>query len=69
MSEPDLRTEYTAMAARAGIIIPADREAAMFEAFKSLRALLATLHKPFPYSIEPAFIAPPPVGTEPGQSA
>ncbi len=68
MSEPDLRTEFTVMAARAGITIPADRDSAMFEAFKSLRTLLATLHTPFAYSTEPAFIAPPPA-TAPGQPA
>ncbi len=58
MSETDLHTEFTSMAARAGITIPSDRDATMFEAFKSLRTLLAAVHKPYAYAVEPAFIKP-----------
>lgn len=58
MTDEKLRQEFTSMAARAGITIAADREETMFEAFKSLRELLANLHKPFGYADEPAYIAP-----------
>ena len=58
MTDETLRQEFTSMAARAGITIAADREPAMFEAFKSLRELLALVHKPFSYANEPAYIAP-----------
>jgi hypothetical protein len=51
-----LRQEFALMTARAGLTIPPDRVQVMFEAFVALRDLLAHVHRPYAYAVEPAFI-------------
>ena len=51
-----LHREFALLTNRAGITIAAGREAVMFDAFLALRSLLADVHKPFAFTVEPAFI-------------
>jgi hypothetical protein len=58
-SEQDLRADYEASLRMAGIVVPADRDQAMFDAFKVVRAMMGELHRPWRYDEEPAFIHRP----------
>ena len=53
-----LRQEFALLTARAGLTIDERRETVMFDAFVAFRGLLAEVHKPYAYTVEPAFIAP-----------
>lgn len=63
-SEQDLRADYEASLRTAGIIVPADRDQAMFDAFKVVRQMMAELRRPWRYDEEPAFVQRP---VEPGR--
>jgi hypothetical protein len=52
---PDPETEFDIALARAGIVIPPERRAAMFEGFLAWRALATALDEPMPRTTEPAF--------------
>ena len=58
-SEQDLRADYEASLRMAGIVVPADRDQAMFDAFKVVRQMMADLNRPWRYDEEPAFIHRP----------
>jgi hypothetical protein len=58
LDQTALRKEYEAMAARAGLTIPPERDGEMFRAFVFLRDLLSAVHRPWSYNEEPAYIAP-----------
>ena len=55
MPTPDPETEFDIALARAGLTIPPERRAAMYEGFLAWRALRATLDEPLPHATEPAF--------------
>lgn len=55
MPEVDPETEFDICLARAGITLPPERRAAMFEAFLAWRSLRAPLSEPLPHATEPAF--------------
>lgn len=58
-SELDLRADYEASLRIAGIVVPADRDQAMFDAFKVVRQMMAELNRPWRYDEEPTFIQRP----------
>lgn len=58
-SEQDQRADYEASLRMAGIVVPTDRDQAMFDAFKVVREMMAELHRPWRYAEEPAFIQRP----------
>jgi hypothetical protein len=53
------RADYEASLRMAGIVVPADRDQAMFDAFTVVRQMMAELHRPWRYEEEPAFIQRP----------
>lgn len=55
----DPRADYEATLRLAGIVVPGDRDPAMFDAFKIVRQMMAELHRPWRYDEEPAFIQRP----------
>lgn len=63
-SEQDLRADYEASLRLAGIVVPADREQAMFDSFKVVRQMMDELRRPWRYDEEPAFIHRPPPPAE-----
>ncbi len=58
-SEQDLRADYEASLRMAGVVVPADRDQAMFDAFKVVRQMMDELRRPWRYDEEPAFIQRP----------
>lgn len=58
-TEHDLRADYDASLRMAGIVVPADRDQAMFDAFKVVRQMMDELRRPWRYDAEPAFIQRP----------
>lgn len=54
-----LRADYEASLRMAGIVVPADRDQAMFDAFKLAREMMDALHRPWRYDEEPAHIQRP----------
>ncbi len=58
MSDNDaqLRTEFEALAKRAGLVIPAERQQAFFAAFKDFRSVLERLHRPRDAAVEVASV-------------
>ena len=58
-SEQDLRADYEASLRMAGIVVPADRDQAMFDAFKVVRGMMDELNRPWRYDEEPTFIQRP----------
>jgi hypothetical protein len=58
-SEQELRADYEASLRMAGIVVPADRDAAMFDAFKMTRQMMDELRRPWRYDEEPAFVHRP----------
>ena len=58
-SEQDLRADYEASLRMGGIVVPADRDQAMFDAFKVVRHMMDELRRPWRYDEEPAFIQRP----------
>ena len=57
--EQDQRADYEASLRMAGIVVPADRDPAMFDAFKVVREMMDALRRPWRYDEEPAFIHRP----------
>jgi len=55
MPAPDPETEFDIALARAGLTIPPERRAAMFEGFRAWRSLRAALDEKLPQATEPAF--------------
>lgn len=55
MPVPDPETEFDIALARAGLSLPPERRAAMFEGFLAWRVMRATLEEPLPPATEPAF--------------
>jgi hypothetical protein len=58
-SDKALRADYEASLRMAGIVVPADRDQAMFDAFKMTREMMDALHRPWRYDEEPAHIQRP----------
>jgi hypothetical protein len=58
-NEQNLRADYDASLRMAGIVVPADRDQAMFDAFKVVRQMMAELRRPWRHDAEPAFIQRP----------
>jgi hypothetical protein len=54
-----LRADYEASLRMAGIVVPEDRDQAMFDAFAVVREMMDDLRKPWRYDEEPAFIQRP----------
>jgi len=57
--EQDLRADYEAALRMGGIVVSADRDQAMFDAFKVVRQMMDELRRPWRYDAEPAFIQRP----------
>ena len=57
--ETSLRADYEASLRMAGIVVPTDRDQAMFDAFKVVRQMMDELRRPWRYDEEPAFIQRP----------
>ncbi|MBI0434680.1 hypothetical protein [Roseomonas sp. KE0001] len=55
----DLRAEFRACLARAGISVPPEREPAMYEAYLAYAELASVLDEPYPYAAEPAAVFTP----------
>lgn len=55
MPNADPETEFDIALARAGISLPPERRAAMYDGFLAWRSLRATLNEPLPHTTEPAF--------------
>jgi hypothetical protein len=58
-TEQDLRADYEASLRVAGIVVPMDRDQAMFDAYKVVRQMMDELRRPWRYDEEPAFIQRP----------
>lgn len=58
-SDESPRADYEASLRMAGIVVPAERDQAMFDAFKMTREMMQALHRPWRYDEEPAFIQRP----------
>ena len=58
-SEAQLRAEYEALARRANLTIPPERDAHFFESFKDFRRALARLHAPRSAAVEVASVFTP----------
>ncbi|MDB5533809.1 MAG: hypothetical protein JWO28_2124 [Hyphomicrobiales bacterium] len=54
--DESLRKEFEAMAARSGLVIPADRQQMMFETFLDFRKVLERLHGPRDHTSETAHV-------------
>jgi hypothetical protein len=52
-------TDFAAALRGAGLTVPAERYAAMLDAYRSMRALLAVLDEPLAYADEPAVLPRP----------
>ena len=55
-TQAELRAEYEALARRAGVTIPADRDEAFFTAFVDFRRILERLHVPRLATVETASV-------------
>jgi hypothetical protein len=55
MPTPDPGTEFDIALARAGLTVPPERRAAVFEGFLAWRTLRAALDEPLPSTTEPTF--------------
>jgi hypothetical protein len=54
--DESLRREFEAMAARSGLVIPADRQQMMFETFLDFRKVLERLHASRDHTSETAHV-------------
>jgi hypothetical protein len=54
--DESLRREFEAMAARSGLVIPADRQQMMFETFLDFRKVVERLHAPRDHTNETAHV-------------
>ncbi|MFM8615211.1 MAG: hypothetical protein ACKOC9_10945 [Alphaproteobacteria bacterium] len=64
MPEPDPETEFNIALARAGVIVPPERRAAMMEGFRAWLDMRKLLNEPMPLATEPAFALTQPGGTK-----
>lgn len=55
MTVADPETEFDIALARAGLSLPPERRAAMYDGFLAWRSLRAALDEPLPHATEPAF--------------
>ncbi|MCA3302548.1 MAG: hypothetical protein ING00_16200 [Roseomonas sp.] len=62
MPEPDPEAEFDMALARAGIIVPPERRAAMMEGFRAWCEMRELLNEPMPLATEPAFGLTQPAG-------
>lgn len=53
-TQPDLTAEFDMMMARAGIVVPEERRAAVLAAYADLRAQIALLHGRYGAAAEPS---------------
>ena len=54
IDESALETEFDALAARAGLAVPADRRQALLKGFKDIRRMTALMRRPRTAADEPA---------------
>ena len=62
MPEPDPETEFDMALARAGVVVPPERRAAMMEGFRAWVEMRKLLNEPMPLATEPAFALTQPAG-------
>ena len=62
MSEPDPEAEFDIALARAGVVVPPERRAAMMEGFRAWLEMRKLLNEPMPLATEPAFALTQPAG-------
>ena len=62
MPEPDPENEFDMALARAGVVVPPERRAAMMEGFRAWCEMRKLLNEPMPLATEPAFALTQPAG-------
>lgn len=62
MPEPDAEAEFDMALARAVVIVPPERRAAMMEGFRAWLEMRKLLDEPMPLATEPAFALTQPAG-------
>ncbi|MCA3422856.1 MAG: hypothetical protein INF81_07895 [Roseomonas sp.] len=62
MPEPDPEVEFDIALARAGVVVPPERRAAMMEGFRAWLEMRKLLNEPMPLATEPAFALTQPMG-------
>jgi len=62
MPEPDPEIEFDMALARAGVVVPPERRAAMMEGFRAWCEMRKLLNEPMPLATEPAFALTQPAG-------
>ncbi|MCA3271433.1 MAG: hypothetical protein ING12_05490 [Roseomonas sp.] len=62
MPEPDPEAEFDMALARAGVVVPPERRAAMMEGFRAWCEMRTLLNEPMPLATEPAFGLTQPAG-------
>jgi hypothetical protein len=62
MPEPDPEIEFDMALARAGLVVPPERRAAMMEGFRAWCEMRKLLNEPMPLATEPAFGLTQPAG-------
>ena len=62
MPEPDPEIEFDMALARAGVVVPPERRAAMMEGFRAWCEMRKLLNEPMPLATEPAFGLTQPAG-------
>jgi len=62
MPEPDPETEFDIALARAGVVVPPGRRAAMMEGFRAWLDMRKLLNEAMPLTTEPAFALTQPAG-------
>ena len=62
MPEPDPEIEFDMALARAGVVVPPERQAAMMEGFRAWCEMRKLLNEPMPLATEPAFALTQPAG-------
>jgi len=60
--EPDPEAEFDMALARAGVVVPPERRAAMMEGFRAWCEMRKLLNEPMPLATEPAFALTQPAG-------
>ena len=62
MPEPDPEAEFDMALARADVVVPSERRAAMMEGFRAWCEMRKLLNEPMPLATEPAFGLTQPAG-------
>jgi hypothetical protein len=62
MPEPDPEIEFDMALARAGVVVPPERRAAMMEGFRAWCEMRKLINEPMPLATEPAFALTQPAG-------